>query len=121
MVDQRRNRHGDRVWYQAADGSVRTVPRAWTSLAALDPFEVTSGGRACFRPDDLMRLAALLDGVRPPVVDAEGAERTVKCILPHMSWVFCLMGVPPGSDLALITDHFVLFMAIRCSSILTWS
>ena len=74
MVDQRRNRHGDRIWYRIADGSVRTVPRAWTSLAALDPFEVTSAGRACFRPDDLIRLAVLLDGVRPPDVDAEGAE-----------------------------------------------
>ena len=70
MVDLRRNRHGDRVWYQAADGTVRTVPRAWTSLAPLDPFEVISAGRACFRPDDLIRLAALLDRVRRP----EGAE-----------------------------------------------
>jgi len=74
VVDQRRNRHGDRVWYRTADGSVRTVPRAWTNLAALDPFEVVSAGRTCFRPDDLIRLAALLDGVWPPDVDAEGAE-----------------------------------------------
>ena len=73
MVDQRRNRHGDRVWYQAADGCVRTMSRAWTSLADLDPFEVASAGRACFRPDDLIRLAALLDGLRRPDVDAEGA------------------------------------------------
>ena len=73
VVDQRRNRHGDRVWYQAADGSVRTMPLAWTSLAALDPFEVISAGRACFRSDDLIRLAALLDGVRPPYVGTEGA------------------------------------------------
>jgi hypothetical protein len=74
VVDQRRNRHGDRVWYRPADGGVRTVPRAWTSLAALDPFEVTSADRACFRPDDLIRLAALLDGVRSSDIDAEGAE-----------------------------------------------
>ena len=74
VVDQRRNRHGDRVWYQAADGCVRTMPLAWTSLAALDSFEVISTGRASFRPDDLIRLAALLDGVRSPAVDAEGAE-----------------------------------------------
>jgi hypothetical protein len=74
VVDQRHNRHGDRVWYQAADGSVRTMARAWTSLAPLDPFEVISSGRACFRADDLLRLAALLDGVRRRDVDAEGAE-----------------------------------------------
>ena len=74
MVDQRRNRHGDRVWYRIADGSVRTMPRAWTSLAALDSFEVISAGRACFRPDDLIRLAALLDSVRALKIDEEGAE-----------------------------------------------
>lgn len=73
VVDERRNRHGDRVWYRTADGSVRTVPRAWTSLASLDPFEMISSGRACFRPDDLIRLAALLDGVRTPDADEEGA------------------------------------------------
>jgi len=73
VVDRRRNRHGDRIWYRTADGIVRTMPLAWTSLAALDPFEVTSAGRASFRPDDLTRLAALLDGVRPQDVDTEGA------------------------------------------------
>ena len=74
MVDQRRNRHGDRVWYQAADGCVRTMSRAWTSLADLDPFEVASVGRACFRPDDLLRLAALIDGLQRPGAGVEGAE-----------------------------------------------
>jgi hypothetical protein len=74
VVDQRHNRHGDRVWYQTDDGHVRTVARAWTSLADLDPFEVISAGRACFRPDDLLRLAALIDGLQRPDVDAGGAE-----------------------------------------------
>ncbi len=74
MVDQRRNRHGDRVWYPTADGSVRTVARAWTSLASVDPFEVISAGRACFRPDDLLRLATLLDGLRHGEVGMEGVE-----------------------------------------------
>lgn len=74
MVDQRRNRHGDRVWYQTADGTVRTVPRAWTSLATLDPFDVISAGRACFRAADLLRLAALLDEVRRPDIGGKGAE-----------------------------------------------
>ena len=64
VVDQRCSRHGDRVWFQAANGHVRSVARAWTSLAAADPFEVISAGRACFRPKDLLQLAALLDGVR---------------------------------------------------------
>jgi hypothetical protein len=67
LVDERRNRHGDRIWYQADDGSVRTVPRGWTSLAVADPLEVIAAGRTPFRADDLMRLADLLDDLcRPP-------------------------------------------------------
>jgi hypothetical protein len=73
-VDQRHSRHGDRVWYQAANGHVRSVARAWTSLASPDPFEVISAGRACFKPKDLLQLAALLDGVRSPEMGAEGVE-----------------------------------------------
>jgi hypothetical protein len=49
------------VWYQAADGSVHTVPRGWTSLASPDAFEVIAAGRARFRPEDLLHLAVLLD------------------------------------------------------------
>ena len=64
LVDERRSRHGDRVWYEDDDGCVRTVPRGWTSLAAPDPFEVIAAGRAWFRPDDLVRLAALIGDLR---------------------------------------------------------
>jgi len=63
-VDERRNRHGDRIWYEGDDGSIRTVPRGWTSLALADVFEVISAGRARFRPEDLVVLAALLDDLR---------------------------------------------------------
>jgi hypothetical protein len=72
VVDQRRNRHGDRVWYQTDDGGVRTMPRAWTDLAALGSFEAISNGRACFRPDDLTRLATLLDELGAREIDGEG-------------------------------------------------
>ena len=64
VVDQRRSKTGDRIWYADADGRVRSLPRAWTSLAAVDPFELISAGRACFRPADLVDLAALIDGLR---------------------------------------------------------
>lgn len=64
LVDERRSRHGDRIWYQAADGSVHTVPRDWTSLAAPDAFAVIAAGRASFRPEDLLGLAVLLDEVQ---------------------------------------------------------
>ena len=64
LVDERRNRHGDRIWYESDDGSIGTVPRGWTSLAVPDVFEVISAGRSRFRPEDLVLLAALLDDLR---------------------------------------------------------
>jgi len=71
LLDERRNRHGDRVWFQADDGVLRTVPREWTSLATRDPFEVIAAGRAWFRPDDLARLVALVSALRFPSNSAE--------------------------------------------------
>ena len=64
VVDKRRSRHGDRVWYEADDGSTHTLPLAWTSLADPHPFELISAGRARFHTEDLLRLAALIDDVR---------------------------------------------------------
>jgi uncharacterized protein (DUF58 family) len=74
VVDHRRSRHGDRVWYKADDGSIRSVALAWTSLAVVDPFEVISAGRTRFRPDDLVRLAALLDDLRAQATGSGGAH-----------------------------------------------
>jgi hypothetical protein len=56
--------HGPEFRYQAADGAVHTVPRAWTSLASPDAFEVVAAGRASFRPEDLLGLAVLLDEIQ---------------------------------------------------------
>ncbi len=39
---------------------LQSLPLAWTSLAPTDPFEVVAAGRALFRTDTLLRLAALL-------------------------------------------------------------
>jgi hypothetical protein len=71
LLDERRNRHGDRVWFQADDGVLRTVPRSWTSLAVADPFEVIAAGRAWFRPEDLAHLVALVSALRSPGESAE--------------------------------------------------
>ena len=65
LVDERRNRHGDRVWYEVEDGSVRSVPLGWTSLRVPEPFETFAAGRAPFRPADLLALAALVDALAP--------------------------------------------------------
>jgi len=64
LRDERRNRHGDRVWYEAGDGSVRSVPLAWTSLSVPEPFDVIAAGRVAFRPMDLVALAALLESLK---------------------------------------------------------
>ena len=50
----------ERVFYRDQDGRMRFLPVLWTSLAAPDPFTVVAMGRACFRLEDLIRLAAQL-------------------------------------------------------------
>jgi hypothetical protein len=44
--------------------SVRWMPLGWTSLAAPDSFLEASAGRAWFRPEDLVRVADLIEGLR---------------------------------------------------------
>ena len=74
LVEERRSRHGDRVWYEAEDGSVRSITRDWTSLATPDPFKVIAAGGAPFRPEDLVGLVALLDDLRRDD-EGESSER----------------------------------------------
>lgn len=57
----RHNWGEDRVFYLAADGWTRSLPRAWTDLAVPDPFVTVARGRAPFRLADLL---ALRDSVR---------------------------------------------------------
>ena len=63
-VAERSSRHGERVWYERRDGSIASIPRAWTDLAAPDPFSTLAGGRAYFRPESLAELAALVAAIR---------------------------------------------------------
>ena len=52
----------DRVFYRIPAGDhVATMPLSWTDLAPPDVFVSISAGRALFRPEDLLQLAALLD------------------------------------------------------------
>lgn len=44
--------------YRDAQGRVCSLPAAWTSVVAPDPYVVLSAGRSLFRPQDLVRLAA---------------------------------------------------------------
>ena len=73
--------------YTADDGALRTIRRAWTSAAAVDPFVRVAAGRSAFRVSDLLALAALVDGLGGDGCagrEAGGGPGTVKEILPHV-------------------------------------
>jgi hypothetical protein len=66
-----RNNWGeDRVSYLGPDGGVRSLPIAWTDLAAVDPVVTVAAGRALFRLEDLLALCAVVR--RAPGSAAEG-------------------------------------------------
>ncbi|MGC8633370.1 MAG: DUF5372 family protein [Candidatus Limnocylindrales bacterium] len=51
-----------RVFFrEPGEERVRSLPAGWTDVEGPDPFLVLSGGRTCFRVDDLVGLARLLD------------------------------------------------------------
>jgi hypothetical protein len=58
----------DRVLFFGDDGSVCSLPTAWTDAAEPDAFVAMAAGRAAFRVDDLLVLSKILDGIRRPVV-----------------------------------------------------
>jgi hypothetical protein len=64
LVAERSNRHGEQVWYERGDGSVASIPQAWTDLAAPDPFTALAGGRAHFLPESLTELVELVVTIR---------------------------------------------------------
>ena len=60
LVVCRQNWGDERVYYQDESGSLRSIPRAWTSLAPADPFVHLATERSAFRVADLLELARLL-------------------------------------------------------------
>jgi len=79
LVVRRNNWAEDRVFFFGDDGQLRSVPAGWTDVDPEDPFVVVAAGRSPFRLDDLVSLAALLDGLRPPA-----PRRRVKRTTPGM-------------------------------------
>jgi hypothetical protein len=41
-----------------------TIPALWTNIAPADPFVIVAAGRSLFRYEDLLKLAALLEGLQ---------------------------------------------------------
>jgi len=61
VATRRQNWGEDRLMYFDAQGRLRSILTSWTSLADADAFTQASHGRSWFRPDDLLRLGALVD------------------------------------------------------------
>jgi len=55
-----------RVFFRKPDDQrVYSLPASWTDVDVPDAFVVVSAGRSLFRPEDLLALADLLEGLRP--------------------------------------------------------
>ena len=48
------------MYYHDDAGKLRSLPSAWTSVSAVDPFVVLSAGRSPFRVSDLLELSRLM-------------------------------------------------------------
>ncbi len=75
----RQNWGEDRVYFVDEVGELKGLPAGWTDAGPLDPFTVVSAGRSTFRIEDLLALADLLAGLKPPA-----SRRRVKRIPPQV-------------------------------------
>jgi Family of unknown function (DUF5372) len=53
----------ERVFFLLDDGTLTSVPSAWTDAVAQDAFVVCSAGCSAFRVEDLLALAEVIDGL----------------------------------------------------------
>ena len=53
----------DRVFFFNDDGTMQSLPTAWTDAAEPDVFVALAAGRTAFRPVDLLALAEVIDGL----------------------------------------------------------
>jgi hypothetical protein len=54
----------NRVFFYDVAGQLKSLPASWTNFGAVDPFVALSGGRALFRPVDLLRLCELVKDLK---------------------------------------------------------
>jgi hypothetical protein len=57
LIGKRFNSHGTWILLKTDDGSVRSVPEAWTDLVAQAPEGIIGEERSYFRLEDLLELA----------------------------------------------------------------
>jgi hypothetical protein len=67
----------DRVFFRDEEGQLRSMPTAWTSVAAPDPFVVVAAGRCLCRYEDLVALGALVRDLKQAAGGMWEAERCV--------------------------------------------
>ena len=72
LVTYRFNWGEDRVYFHDEGGRLVSLPAAWTSAVAPDPFVVVAGGRSFFHVQDLAELAALLNQIEEEDSDGPG-------------------------------------------------
>jgi hypothetical protein len=53
------------VYFQNAEGQLEAILASCTDVPGIDPFVAMSAGRCCFRYEDLIRLADLIEGLKP--------------------------------------------------------
>ena len=63
FIERRLGWRGDLVHYFDGAGGRARIPTEWTDEAPVDPFVVAAAGRCPFRTEDLVELAALVDGL----------------------------------------------------------
>ena len=56
---------GDRVSFFDDAGVQRSLPRAWTDAADVDPFVVLAAGRSALRIEDLVMLVDVIAELHP--------------------------------------------------------
>jgi len=64
-----------RVFFYDEQGALKALPASWTDANPPDPFVTLAGGRAHFRPADLLELAALVVHLYDLGSATEGDER----------------------------------------------
>ena len=61
LVAVRRTWRQDRVFFVLEDGTLTSVPTAWTDVVEPDVFVAVAAGRSAFRVADLLALAELIE------------------------------------------------------------
>lgn len=69
-----------RVFFLLDDGTLTSVPTGWTDMAEPDVFVAAAAGRSLFRPQDLLALAEVIDGLLP----SARSRRRVRRTSPHV-------------------------------------